>query len=336
MAINYADTVSMYYDFNNKFPYNLVMPRPWKLNNRSKDVFLHHWYLKLDKMYLAFYPDMYGNGRLFVTFSLPKLLKGSNVYNVSNFDEDKCYEIICTELSVFPWIILSPYNRPTSFTDWQVSRIDLFIMHHIPVGQRTDYQEAYELLTLPRYRTTRYKNTCYINSSFRPDKKSNKVFRSYPKLKEEQDRICLEYPLAVHKMHETYLQTMDRVEDLYRFELMLRRSIIKYECQKRGLQPNMHELFKQEFQKELLSKMISAVGLDRNILCRNDFKKQVYQIFKTPKTKQNALLLARCIRNKQNVPLTSNQIYHIKKELKKHDIHFVTHRYRNLLPVQFS
>lgn len=335
MVINYADTVSMYYDFNNKFSYNLVMPKPWKLNSRSKDAFLHHWYLKLDRMYLAFYPDMYGVGRLFVTYSLPKLLKGSNIYNVKPFDEDKCYQIINRELSVFPWVILAPYDRPKSFRDWSVSRLDLFIMHHIPAGEREDYQQAYELLTLPRYRSVKYENTCYINSSFRPDKKSNKVLRSYPKLKEQQDQICSEYPASVHKMHEIYLQTSDTRTDLYRFELMLRRSILKYECKKYGIQPNMHEVLQQDFQEKLLSKMISAVGLERNILCRNDFKKQVYQIFKTPKTKQNALLLARCIRNKQKVPLTSNQIYRIKNELKKQGIHFVTHRYCNLLPVRF-
>lgn len=334
MAVNYCDTVSMFFEFKNKFPYNLPMPKPWKYNNNHKDAYLDYWYVKLDKMYLAFYPDMYGVGRLFVTFSLPKLLKGSNIYNVHNFDEDNCYQIILNELSVFPWALLAPYDKPISFSEWQASRLDLFIMHHIPVGLREDYQQAYELLTLPRYRSVRYENTCYINSSIRPDRKSNKVIRMYPKLKEEQDRICKDYPLSVHRMHETYLQTMDRVEDLFRFEFMLRRSILKYECKKRNINLNMHEVFNQNFQEELLSKMISAVGLNLNILQKTEFKKKVHQIFKTSKTQKNALLLARCVRNKQNIPLSSNQIYNIKKELKKNGIHFVTHGYKNIEPVR--
>lgn len=335
VSINYADTVSMYYEFNNKYPYNLRMPKPWVFVDSNKDAFLHYWKLKLDRMFLVFYPDMYGAGRLFVTYSLPNLLKGSNIYNVRYFDEDKCYQIIQNELKVFPWSILAPYDRPISFYDWQCSRLDLFIMHRIPVGKRQDYMDSYELLTLPRYRSVKYENTCYINSSLRPDKKSNKVFRAYPKLAEVADRICMDYPLAIHRMHEYYLQTMDRKEDLYRFEFMLRRSIIKYECKKRSIQTNMHEVFQQKFQEELLSSMISAVGLDRRILHRNEYVKEVKQIFKTHKTKSNALLLARCIRNRQAIPLSYNQIYTVKTELKKHNIHFVTNKYTDLLPVKF-
>lgn len=335
MAVNYADTISMYYSFSNKYPYNITMPKPWKYNNHNNDAFLHYWYLKTDKMYFAFYPDMYGVGRLFAVFSLPRLLNGSNTYNVRNFDEDRCYQIIMDELSVFPWAILAPYDKPKSFCDWMVSRIDLFVMHQIPAGQREDYEATYELLTLPRFRAVKYMNTCYLNSSLRPDKKSGKVFRAYPKIKEVHDRICAEYPLSIHRQHEIYLQTMDRLEDLYRFEFMLRRSVIIYECKKRNVSSNMHEVLQGDFQKGLLSSMISAVGLDRNILCINEFQKQIQNIFKTQKSKSNALLLARCIRNKRNVPLTANQIYRIKNELKKQGIHYVTHRYINLLPVPF-
>lgn len=333
MSINYADTISMYYNFANKYPYNITMPKPWKFNTHNKDAYLHYWYLKTDKIYFTFYPDMYGTGRLFVVFSLPKLLNGSNTYNVKHFDEDRCYQIISNKLSVFPWVILAPYDKPNSFHDWIASRIDLFVMHQIPAGKREDYQQAYELLTLPRYRAVKYKNTCYLNSSFRPDKKSNKVFRAYPKIKEIQDRICAEYPLSVHRQHEIYLQTMDRLEDLYRFEFMLRRQCIIYECKKRNIPSTMHEVLQPDFQKELLSSMISAVGLDRQILRTTEFQKQVQGIFKTQKSKSNALLLARCIRNKRTIPLTANQIYRIKNELKKQNIHFVTHRYINLLPV---
>lgn len=338
VTINYADTVSMYYDFSCKFPYTLKLPKPWKFNKRNRDVFLHHWYLKLDKMYLSFYPDMYGYARLFVTFSLPKLLHDHNTFNVKNFNEAECYELIKKELSVFPFFLLVPIKEiPTSFNDWFISRLDLFIMHPIPPKQREDYMSSYELLTLPRCRSVRYKNTCYVNSSLRPDKKSNKVFRAYPKLQEIADRLNdkLSYPQDVHRQHELYLQTNEYKEDLYRFEFMFRRKAIKYECDKQKVPSTVHEVFQQSFQEDLLSKMISAVGLDRQILHRTEYKKAVNQIFKTQKTKDNALLFARCVRNKQKPNLTANQISKVKQVLKDNNIHFVTNQYRSLIPVRF-
>ena len=81
--------------------------------------------------------------------------------------------------------------------------------------------------------------------------------------------------------------------------------------------------------------MISAVGLDRKILHRTEYKKAVDQIFKTQKTKANALLFARCVRNKQKPNLTANQIRKVKTVLKGNNIHFVTNRYRTLIPVKF-
>ena len=65
--------------------------------------------------------------------------------------------------------------------------------------------------------------------------------------------------------------------------------------------------FQQQFQEAVLLRLISAVGLDRHLLCRNDFKNAAKGIFKSSRTYHNALDYARQIRNRQTVGLTKSQ-----------------------------
>lgn len=185
--INFIDTATMYFTFHIP-PYkavNIRLHKPWKFRNTAKETRLHHWFLKDGAVFMAYYPDLFGHARLFVTFSVPRLLKGSNTFHVTDFDEGACYARLERSLNKFPW---QQFGQavPSSFHEWQASRIDLFLMHQIPVGQRDEYMDAYELLMLSRYRAVKYQNTYYLNSSRRPDKSSNKVFRVYPKAQETQ------------------------------------------------------------------------------------------------------------------------------------------------------
>lgn len=333
--INYIDTATMYFTFHIP-PYKAVnthLHKPWRFRNKAREPSLHHWFLKDGAVFMAYYPDLFGHARLFVTFSVPRLLKGSNTFHVTDLDEGACYARLERSLNKFPWQQFRQ-AMPSSFHEWQASRIDLFLMHRIPVGEREEYMGAYELLMLSRYRPKRYKNTYYLNSGKRPDKKSNKVFRVYPKAQEIHDRLTGDdYPLAVHKRHEAYLQMDEEMRDYIRFEWMLRRSILKYECKKLNVQPDMHEVLQQQFQESMLSKLIAAIGLDRLILSRNEFKKKIKPLFKTGKTYQNALQLARQIRNRQSVTLTVSQAALVKKTLKQNGIHFITTAYMSLNPV---
>ncbi len=343
MATNYADTVSMYYTFPITVGSVIQMPPPWRYSGQGKDANFHHWFVKQERSFLAFYPEMHGHVWLFVTYSVPRLMhkNGSNTFNVQDFDEAELYERVAKEIEVFPWAG-QPFamKMPGSFSDWQVSRIDLFLMHKIPPKQRQDYMDSYSLLMLPRHRPEKYMNTFYLNSSLRPDRKSNKVFRVYPKLQEISDRARKrsaaitgeDYPLAVHRKHEEFLNMDEKVEDFIRFEWMLRRSVIRYEC---GKHPTVSKVLSQQFQESVLAKMVSAVGLNLRILSRNDFKAEARRVFKTEKTYQNALQLARQVRNGQNVSLSRYQAGFVKKELKKNGIHYITNRYITLLPVKF-
>ena len=98
----------------------------------------------------------------------------------------------------------------------------------------------------------------------------------------------------------------------------------------------MHDMFDQTFQEAVLKRFINAVGLDRLILSRNDFKKAIKPLFKTDKTYQNALQYARLIRNKQTVTLTDSQTGLVKRTLKQNGIHYVTTSYKSLNPVMLN
>lgn len=337
MRINFADTISMYFTFPLATNTIGTLPKPWRYK-KSTNIYKAYWFIQQQNSFLCFYPDIYGRVRLFMTYSVPRVLTGSNAFNTADFDEYMFYQLINKDLDVFPWNS-PPFNtikRPISFTEWEASRMDLFIMHPIPVGEREDYMDAYTLFTLPRYRSVKYKNTYYINSSVRPDRKANKVLRFYPKVKEMYDTLDSVYPAAVHRVHEQYLQMNESMTDYIRFEGMLRRSILTYECQQRKISTTVHDVFNQSFQEELLFKLIDAVGLNRKILSRREFVQQAKLIFKTDKTYQNALLYARCVRNKQSCTLSRNQIQLIKRTLRSNNLHFVTHRYISLLPVNFK
>lgn len=343
MSINYIDTATMYFTFPIQLNTvsNLQMPKPWRYQGTAKDTNLHHWFLKQDKSFMAFYPNMHGYIRLFVTYSVPKFLNGANTFAVTDFDEGSFFALIQKETSLFPWGMppFNTVNAPSSFKDWDASRIDLFLMHEIPVEDVDEYMGAYELLVLPRYRQKKYKNTLYNNSSKKPEKKSNKVFRIYPKAQEIHDRLInSDYPLAVHKKHEAYLQMNEEPTGFIRFEWMMRRNVLKYECKKLNVQPTMHGVFNQTFQETVLSKFISAIGLDLHILCKRDYKNKIKTLFKTNKTYQNALTLAREIRNNKSksIPLKKSQIAYIKKVLKQNGIHYITTSYKSLNPVMLK
>ncbi len=335
MSTNRIDTVTMYFSFPMPSYRALKMPlsKPWRYRGTAKDQRLHHWFLNTENIFMAFYPDLFNHVRLFVTFSVPRLLNGSNTFLVQNFDEAACYSLLMQSLSLFPWQQFQQ-SPPASFSEWQASRADLFLMHKIPIGQRDEYMGAYELLMLSKYRPKKYGNTYYLNSSRRPDKKSNKVFRVYPKVQEIHDRLTgTDYPLSVHKKHEAYLLMDEHFSDFIRFEWMLRRSVIKYECNKLNTPPTMHEVFQQQFQEAVLLRLISALGLDRRILSKSNFRKAVQPLFKSQKTYQNALQLARQVRNGQSVTLTKCQTAHVKKTLKDSGIHFITTPYISPAPV---
>lgn len=338
VPVNYIDTFSIYYDFPSA-PIIPWMPRmlpPWRYRDSAGDGCLHHWFLAQGRSFLAFYPNLYGKARLYMTCSVPRLINGSNMFNVHGFDEGAFYGLVQQELRAFPWPG-GRFGQPASFRGWQVSRADFFIMHFIPPGERGDYMDAYALLTLPRHRNARYGGTCYVNSSLRPDRKSGKVLRIYPKPQEAYDRHMgyADMPPAVGRRHEAYMQMDEDVVDAVRVEVMLRRGALRYQCRKRGVGTTAHDVLSQGFQEGVLSDMLAAAGLGLRILHRREYVRAANAIFKTGRTRANAKLLARQVRNGQAVTLSKGQAAFVRKVLRENGIHYITSPYRSLRPIVF-
>lgn len=332
MTYNYADTVTMYIDCPKGLKLINAPDKHWILKKDISDSNFDNYHIKLDKLYVRYYPKIFGQRRLFLTYSLPKLLCNSNVFNVANFDEIVCYNLIIDKLHLC--IDISGLQS-VSFNDWNTSRIDLFIMHPIDPEERVEYEETYSTLRLGKYIPFKYENTIYLNSILRPDKAAGVVFRAYPKMKEINYRNRLNYPDDVDHDHEECLQLSDKKTEYYRFEFMLRRTAIRYECKKINVPATIHNVLNEDFQKQLINKMVYRIGLNLGILAKREFIQIINATFKTNTTNQNAKYLARQIRNQLPVnKLNKNQIYYIRKKLRNMNIHIVTSKYIKLKPVE--
>ena len=322
MSINYLDTVTMYYDC----PHDIVnhFTTHWIWDNRDSDYNFHHFCIKAPHCFVRYFPYMYGYRRLYVTFSLPKLYYqcNSNVFNVSDYDNHTFMSILYSELGT----VLDVSQLPTTIADWQPSRIDLFRTRTINPLDRQEYLIGYSRRSYRGNSAVTYMNTNYLVANNK-SKHPGIVERDYNKTVEMQDKHSMLYgnlPAVVENQHEWLMHELDTPADQFRHELSLRRNaIIKY-IQKFNLPLNMETVMDEQFQKMLLNDLVMKRGLNRQILCKKEYRRVVKMIFKTSHSQKLALQLAESIRNKKTLPMSPSQFYRIKKELNSYFIDTAT------------
>lgn len=246
MSTNYLDTATMYY--NCSFDLRRLFICHWIWDNTSSDSNLHHFCIKTDHAYIRYFPHMYGAGRLYVTFSLPKLYYqyNRNTYNVTNYDNHTFMTIFYSELGK----VMDVSKLPTALADWQPSRIDLFRMRTINPVDRKEYLYAYGRLIYRGTASRTYLNTNYLPSS-KNCKRPNLLLRTYNKTIEEQDKRSLlngNLPSSVENDHEQLLHDFDIPADQYRYEFSLRRAAIKRFCANNNKPLNMETIMGEFFQ----------------------------------------------------------------------------------------
>ena len=322
MSINYLDTVTMFYDC----PYDIVnsFTTHWIWDNRDSDYNFHHFCIKTSHGFVRFFPYMYGYRRLYVTFSLPKLYYqcNSNVFNVSDYDNHTFMKILYSELGT----VLDVSKLPPLLAEWQPSRIDLFRTRTINPLDRQEYLIGYGRRSYRGNSAVTYMNTNYLVANNK-SKHHGIVERDYNKTVEMQDKQSMLYgnlPATIENQHEWLMHELEIPADQFRYELALRRNaIIKY-IQKFNLPLNMETIMDEQFQKMLLNDLVIKRGLNRQILCKKDFRRVVKMIFKTSHSQKLALQLAESIRNKKPLPMSQSQFYRIKKELNSYFIDTAT------------
>lgn len=313
MSTNYLDTTTMYY--NCPFDIRRLFTCHWIWDGRNSDSNQHHFCIKTDHAFIRFYPNMYGVGLLYVTFSLPKLYHqcNRNTYNVTDYDNQNFMDILYSELRK----VMDASQMPTALTDWQPSRTDFFRMKAINPADRKEHLYAYGRLTYRGAASTTYLNTNYLPSS-KNCKHPNLLLRTYNKTIEQQDKRSLlggNLPGAAEYGHEALMHEFDVPPDLYRYEFSIRRSAIKRFCAKCNRPLNMETIMSEDFQKFVLNDLVMSRGLHHSILSKKDFRRVLPKIFRTQKSIDLALKLAESIRNKKPVPMKPHQQYRIKREL---------------------
>lgn len=313
MATNYLDTVTMYH--NCTFDIRRLFTCHWIWDNTNSDSNLHHFCIKTDHAFIRFFPNMYGVGLLYVTFSLPKLYYqcNQNTYNVTDYDNQTFMNILYSELAK----VMDASNLPTALADWQPSRPDLFRMRAINPADRKEYLYGYGRLAYRGAVSTTYLNTNYLPSA-KNCKRPNLLLRTYNKTIEQQDKRSLlsgNLPGVVEKDHEQLMHEFEIPNDQYRYEFSLRRSAIKRYCKKYNKPLNMETVMDERFQKFVLNELVMSRGLHYHILSKKEFRRVLPQIFPTKKSIDLALKLAESIRNKKPAPMKPHQQYRIKRVL---------------------
>lgn len=324
MAINYLDTVTMFYvchcDMTRLFTTH------WVWNDSNKDPHFHYYFIRTGYVYIRYFPHIHGKRYLYVTFSLPKMYNNcdDNIFNINNYDNNTFMNKLNTYLST----VMDISQLPKTLAKWQPSRLDLFRMREIDPINRMEYKYGYGHLIYRGNRTRRYKNTNYLPSS--QSTNTSIILRSYNKTIEQQDRKSILFgnlPAEVEKQHEAMMGCTEIPKDLYRYEFSLRRSALKRFCDKHGLLPNMETFMHEDIQKMYLNELAESRGLFLDILSKMDYRNLAKKIFTRKATYKQALALAESIRNDKPYPINNQQRYRIQKKLKMYNVNTTTTKF---------
>lgn len=327
----YIDTLSTYRQFSGMISVN--SSKGWKYfkkpNNDDS-----HFFINYGDVTIRYYPCRYGVGQLWVTFSIGKLLKGSNLFPLDMPDIDKAlYEKVSNILMDI--LNLSPADADIS--KWEVSRADFFILHPIEPGQRQWYLTAYKRLSLGSYVPYEYQNTFYLNSTLKAHKAAGTVVRVYPKLQEIHDTSSM--PPAVEKDFETYMVLCDRLCDFIRLEFQFRRRVLRYFFD-HAKSVTVADIMQEDFQKARINRMIERLGLHRPIISRQHMRDEINKIFIKQPTRQRAAQYIAMVNGRGVYPktirrhFTEGEVRYIRKRLHDHNLHTVVSEFEDLEPVK--
>ena len=331
----YIDTMVAYIEvstppiFNNNYV-------SWKFI-KQKNVEDNHFFVRYRKLTCRYYPSRYGTCQIWLTFSLPKLLRGNNLYPVTGDNIDNAlYTKVNGILSeIFDITTLPPYDLSV----WQVSRLDLFLLHRIEPRLRNWYLKAYEHLSLGAYVPYKYKNTYYLNSSLKKHKGAGTVVRIYPKVQEMYETSSEAMPTDVNNDCEYYLKLNDELHDYIRLEFQFRRQTLRYFFHN-AKSVTVADVMKEQFQVERINRMIVRLGLHRKIISRQNMKTQLDKIFIKKPTRKRAGQYITLVNTRGVYPQTikqhfaEGQIKYIREKLHGCGLHTVVSEFEDLEPVQ--
>jgi hypothetical protein len=308
----------------------------WKFSKRQNKVD-NHFFVRYRKVTCRYYPNRYGTGQIWLTFSIPKLLSGNNLYPITGNNIDSSFYTHVNDIlsEIFDINTLPFYNLSV----WQVSRLDLFMLHRIEPKLRKWYLDAYENLSLGAYTPYKYKNTYYLNSTLKKHKGAGTVVRIYPKLQEIYETSSEHIPIDVEEDYEYYMMLNDELHDYIRLEFQFRRQTLRYFFNNIK-SVTVADVMQEQFQVERINKMIVRLGLHRKIISRQNMNKQLDKLFVKKPTRYRAGRYITLVNTRGTYSntikqyFTEGQIKYIREKLHDCGLHTVVSEFEDLEPIK--
>ena len=327
----YNDTITLYKEFSIRNKHQVILTTTeWK-HFSHKDKSEEHYFIHHKDITCRYYPHRYGKAQFWITFSIPKIINGSNLFPVDLSSPDILFDKTNSILSE-----IVTFSTPTDIATWEVSRTDLFLLHPIPPEQRESYLTAYSRLSLGSYVPYNHENTFYLNSILKKHKAAGTVVRIYPKLQEILDK---EAPKAVEDDFERYMILQDELVDIIRIEFQFRRRTLRYFFKNRKT-VTFADVMNNDFQKERINRMIQRLGMNLRIVSRKTMLQILPSIFKRKATLQRAEDYITLINKDRNVypktvkaHFTANHVSYIRRKLKEYGLHSIVSEFMELKPI---
>lgn len=327
----YIDMLSAYRQFSGMISIN--NSKGWKFFKKSNNDD-SHFFINYGGITIRYYPSRYGVGQVWVTFSIGKLLRGTNLFPLDVPDIDT---VLYEKVSDILMDVLSLSPTDSDISGWEVSRADFFILHPIEPGQRKWYLTAYKRLSLGAYVPYEYLNTFYLNSTLKRHRAAGTVVRVYDKPQEIFDTSNL--PPAVEKDFESYMVLCDELCDFIRIEFQFRRRVLRYFFN-HAKSVTVADIMQEDFQKARINRMIERLGLHRPIISRQHMRDAIKLIFSKKPTRQKAAKYISLINSRGTYPktikanFTEGEIRYICKRLHDYNLHTIVSEFENLQPVK--
>ena len=322
----YIDTLSVYRQFSGMISVN--NSKGWKFFKKPNNNDDSHFFINYGGVTVRYYPCRYGVGQLWVTFSIGKLLSGSNLFPLDMLDIDK---VLYEEVSNILMDILNLSPADSDISKWEVSRADF----SDKPGQRQWYLTAYKRLSLASFVPYEYLNTVYLNSTLKRHKAAGTVVRIYDKPQEIFDTSAM--PSAVEKDFEAYMVLCDELCDFIRLEFQFRRRVLRYFFG-HAKSVTVADIMQEDFQKARIDRMIERLGLHRPIISRQRMRDEINKIFIKQPTRQRAAQYIAMVNGRGVYPktirrhFTEGEARYIRKRLHDHNLHTVVSEFEDLEP----
>jgi hypothetical protein len=304
------------------------MPTTEKKGNTSVTC----WLQQDGNITLRYYQSFYGVDRLFITCSVPKVLRGHNYWYI---DTDEVPAFVTKVEAVLRKHIQSPAN--IDLMAFQLSRADVFYMHAVPPELKELYLDSFGKMDAGRFEKFRIKNTRYLSCTpFPADKnrsgskaRSQSVgFKMYDKDKEVFDRY---YPQGVDEDFISNSSIECCPANYIRLEVAMRRSKLRREF---GNSVTVGDfMYNLPKQAELLDCYFKQFGMYDRVLSIPNFHKAAAEMSKTDKMYRNLLETARLIRKDRNPAVSDESLRYMCKLLRANGVSIITTKGHDLIPI---